>query len=53
VEGLFIYHAAYGHGTYVAFDVTSVRRSAVGLSWSASTELGGKNVLSRVAFGPQ
>ena len=52
-KGLFIYHAAYGHGTYVAFDVTRVRRSADGLIWSDPVDLGGKNSLERVAFGPK
>ncbi len=53
VKGLFVYHAAFGHGTYVAFDVTRVRRSTDGLVWSDPVELGGKNAIQRAAFGPQ
>ncbi len=52
-KGLFIYHAAYGHGTYVAFDGTKTRRSTDGLTWSPPMDLGGKNSLERVVFGPK
>ncbi len=52
-KGLFIYHAAYGHGAYVAFDVTRVRRSTDGLVWSDPVDLGGTNALQRAAFGPK
>jgi hypothetical protein len=52
-KGLFIYHAAYGHGTYVAFDGTKTRHSADGLTWTDPVDLGGKNSLERVAFGPK
>ena len=52
-KGLFIYHAAFGHGTYVAFDGTKTRRSTDGLVWSDPADLGGKNSLERVVFGPK
>jgi hypothetical protein len=52
-KGLFIYHAAYGHGAYVAFDGTKTRRSTDGLTWSDPVDLGGKNSLERVVFGPK
>jgi hypothetical protein len=52
-KGLFIYHAAFGHGTYVAFDGTKTRRSTDGLVWSDPVDLGGNNSLERVTFGPK
>ncbi len=51
--GLYVYFAGYGHGTYVAFDVTRARRSTDGLVWTDPTELGGTNDISWVTFGPQ
>jgi hypothetical protein len=53
VKGLFIYHAGFGHGTYVAFDGTKTRRSTDGLVWSDPVDLGGNNSLERVVFGPK
>lgn len=53
VPGLFVYLAGFGHGTYVAFDVTRVRRSTDGLVWSDPQELGGTNDIAWVTFGPQ
>lgn len=53
VTGLFAGAVAYGHGTYVAIDNTTARRSTDGLTWSAAIPLGGTNALGWIAFGPQ
>ena len=52
VKGLFAYAVAFGHGTYVSFNVTAVRRSTDGLVWSAAVDVGGTNSLDWLAFGP-